>query len=58
MSTSSIIYLFLQIFYAEFDIFSQLPEGALDSVKETINGAGNVNIVPIHVVEEVSKVIF
>ena len=50
---------FLQIHYAGFYVFfSQVSKETLKSVKETINGAGNVNIVPIHVAEEVSRLMF
>ena len=34
--------------------FSQLPKEAFADLKETFNSADNVNIAPIHVVEEVS----
>lgn len=34
--------------------FSQLPDGALAGIMKTINDAGNVNIVPIELAEQVS----
>ena len=37
------------------NLISQLPEAAFAKIKERINCAKNVNIVPIHVVEEVSR---
>jgi hypothetical protein len=48
----------LQIHCPEFDFFSQLSNEAFAEMKEVMNGAGNVNIVPIDVVEEVSRIMF
>ena len=39
-------------------IFSQLSNEVFAKVKEIVNGADNVNIVPIHVFEEVSGITF
>ena len=38
--------------------YSQLPSEAFEKMMETMNSAGNVSIAPIHVVEEVSRLMF
>jgi hypothetical protein len=48
----------LHIHYAEFDVFSQVRIKTLAEVKELLNSADNVNIIPIHVFEAVSRAMF
>ena len=57
-SVLHVLSFFLRIHNAEIKVFSQLSDSLLKDLKKTMNGAGNVNIAPIHVVEEVSRTMF